>query len=312
MEIRTRLQAMAVTAAHSKKFTGLLTALLCFLFAPAPLLLHAQSSGQSSAATAAQKQFEAGQYAAAVTGAKNAAAANPKDAAAQYWLGRGYYEQKNFQASADALEKAVDLEPKNAQYHHWLGRAYGELADKQRSFSLARKVKHEFETAVQLDPNNLEARRDFQQYNEQAPWVVGGSKDVAKQQVEAIAAINPVEGHLARGDYDIEVLKKNDVAEKEYQAVIDSPSASAEELFEAADFFAKTNKPADLDKAVQAAQKSKPSDPRVGYYRAAQIILSGNQISNADALLKAYIAAGPEHSDWHSHAAARDWLRRPR
>lgn len=306
MKVVTALTRKERVATGLRRLAGYLAVLLCVCVPPS--LLHAQNQG--SAATAGQKQFESGQYSAAATALKNAVAANPKDAAAQYWLGRVYYEQKNFQASADALEKATTLEPKNSNYHHWLGRAYGELADKQHSFSLARKVKHEFETAVQLDPNNLQARRDYQQFNEQAPWVVGGSKDVAKQQVDAIAAANPVEGHLARGDYDIEVLKKNDLAEKEYQAVIDAPSATAEQLFEAADFFAKTNKPADLDKAIQAAQKQKAGDPRVGYYRGVQIVLSGNQINNAESLLKAYLASGAEHSDWPSHASARDWLGR--
>lgn len=280
-----------------------LAALLLISIAP-------PAHAQSSAVPAAQKQFEAGQYAAAIASLKNAVAQNPKDSAAQYWLGRSYYEQENFQAAADALEKAIQLEPKNSLYHQWLGESYGELADRQRSFSLARKVKREFEAAVQCDPNNLEARRNLQQFNEQAPWVVGGSKDAAKQQVEAIAAINPVEGHLARADYDIEVLKKNDLAEKEYQAALDANPKKADQYFEIADSDAQLNKPDGLDKAIQGAQKIAPNDPRIGYCRALQIILSGTQMSNAEALLKAYLAAGPEHSEWPSHASARDWLGR--
>jgi cytochrome c-type biogenesis protein CcmH/NrfG len=267
-----------------------------------------QSSNQSGAASAGQKQFETGQFSAAATTLKNATAANPKDAAAHYWLGRTYYEQKNFQGAADELEKATEAEPKNSEYHHWLGRAYGELADKQHSFSLARKVKHEFETAVQLDGNNLEARRDLQQFNEQAPWVVGGSKDVAKQQVEAIAAINPAEGHLARADYDIEVLKKNDLAGKEFEAAVDGNLTDVDGYFEAADFFAKTNNGPELQKAIQGAQKIKPNDPRVAYYQATLQIVNGNFTGNAESQLKAYLASGAERSDWPSHASARDWL----
>src|ERR1700733_292561 len=90
-------------ATQLRILVGCLTALLCFCVPPS--LLHAQN--QSSAATAGQKQFESGQYSAAITTLKNAVAANPKDAAAQYWLGRACYEQKNFQDSADAREKAT-------------------------------------------------------------------------------------------------------------------------------------------------------------------------------------------------------------
>ena len=36
------------------------------------------------------------------------------------------------------------------------------------------------------------------------PWIVGGSKDEALEQVNAIAGVDPIAGHLARADYDLQ------------------------------------------------------------------------------------------------------------
>ena len=47
-------------------------------------------------------------------------------------------------------EKSVSLDAKNSLYHVWLGREYGGKADRDRSFSLAKKVKNEFKEAVSL------------------------------------------------------------------------------------------------------------------------------------------------------------------
>ena len=54
-----------------------------------------------------------------------------------------------------ACEKAVSLQPNNGEYHLWLGRTYGEKADASsfiHAAGLAKKVRNEFERAVQLDP----------------------------------------------------------------------------------------------------------------------------------------------------------------
>ena len=69
---------------------------------------------------------------------------------------------------------------------------------------MAKKVKSEFKEAVQLDPSNIAARRDLEEYCLDAPWIAGGSKDEALEQVNAIAAIDPVAGHMARALYDRE------------------------------------------------------------------------------------------------------------
>ena len=258
----------------------------------------------------AQRQFNAGNYSAAITTLQSAITQNPSNGEAYYWLGRTYYEIRDYDNAIAAGEKSIALDPKNSVYHQWLGRIYGGKADRDRSFSYARKVKKEFEAAVELNPDNVAARRDLEEYDLQAPWVVGGNKDEGKAQVDAITARDPVAGHLARGVYDMDGAKKADLAEKEYREVLAAKPAKIDEYLEVIAFFQQQNKPADMDAAIQAAALVAPNDPRLGYWRGAELTLANSNLADAEKYLKAYLASTPDRSDWPSHAAARVWLGR--
>jgi tetratricopeptide (TPR) repeat protein len=258
----------------------------------------------------AQRQFNAGNYSAAITTLQSAVTQNPNSAEAYHWLGRTYYEIRDYDNAIAAAEKSVALDPKNSVYHQWLGRIYGGKADRDRSFSYARKVKKEFEESVQLNPQNVAARRDLEEYDLQAPWVVGGNKDEAKAQVEAITALDPIAGHLARGVYDLDAAKKSDLAEKEYREVLAARPAKIDPYLEVIAFFQQQNKPADMETAIEAAALVAPNDLRLGYWRGAALTLANSNLADAEKYLKAYLASTPERSDWPSHSAARGWLGR--
>jgi tetratricopeptide (TPR) repeat protein len=258
----------------------------------------------------AQRQFNAGNYSAAITTLQSAITQNPSSGEAYYWLGRTYYEIHDYDNAIAAGEKSIALDPKNSVYHQWLGRIYGGKADRDRSFSYARKVKKEFEAAVELNPDNVAARRDLEEYDLQAPWVVGGNKDEGKAQVDAITARDPVAGHLARGVYDLDGAKKADLAEKEYREVLAAKPAKIEPYLEVIAFFQQQNKPADMETAIEAAALVAPNDPRLGYWRGAALALANSNLADAEKYLKAYLASTSDRSDWPSHAAARVWLGR--
>jgi tetratricopeptide (TPR) repeat protein len=258
----------------------------------------------------AQHQFNAGNYAAAIATLQAMASQNASNAAAAYWLGRSYYEIFDYDSAIAQLERAVSLEPKNSLYHQWLGRADGGKADRDRSFSLAKRVKKEFQQAVTLDPSNVAARRDLEEYCLDAPWIAGGSKYEALDQVNAIAAVDPIQGHLARALYDREGLKKPAEAESEIRQVLSAKPKTADPYFEVANFFETQNQPADIQAAVQSASEVAPSDPRLAFYRGVAGVLAGANLPVAEEDLKAYLATTPERSDWPSHAAARKWLGR--
>ena len=264
----------------------------------------------SNAIQTAQRNFNAGNYAAAISALQPVATGSSSNAEAYFWLGRSYYEISDYDSSVAQLEKAASLDPKNSVYQMWLGRAYGGKADRERSFSLAKKVKKQFQLAVSLNPSNIEARRDLEQFCLDAPWIVGGNKDEALEQVNAIAAIDPVQGHLARAVYDRLALKKPDEAENEIRQVLAADPKTADPYLEAADFFQTMNKPADMSTAIQAAARVSPNDPRLAFYRGVAGVLSKANLTDAERDLKSYLASTPQRSDWPSHASARDWLGR--
>jgi tetratricopeptide (TPR) repeat protein len=264
----------------------------------------------SGSVQAALHQFNAGNYPAAIGTLQAAASQNSSDAAVYYWLGRSYYEIRDYDNAIAQGEKSISLDPKNSVYHDWMGREYGGKADRDRSFSDAKKVKKEFEDAVRLNPSNIDARRDLEEYLIDAPWIAGGNKDEGRDQVDAIAAIDPLEGHLARAKYDEDALKKPDQVESEYHEALDGKPKNLKTYFEAAEFYQRENKPAEIDQVVLAASQVSANDPRLSYFRGVSAVLSNTNLGPAEQNLKSYLASTPDRSDWPSHAAAREWLGR--
>lgn len=264
----------------------------------------------SSLIQAAERQFESGNYASAIATLQSAVSQSPGNGEAYYRLGRCYLEIRDFDSAIANAEKSVALDAKNSVYHDWLGRAYGAKADNEKSFLVARKVKKEFQEAVRLNPSDIAARADLEDFCMNAPWIVGGSKDEAKDQADAIAAIDPIAGHVAHAKFYQQAMKRPDLAENEYRLILATKPDKVEPYLEVAAFFEAQNKPADLRTAIEAAAQVKPNDPRLTFFRGVALVLSGTDLPRAEEYLKAYLASTPDRSDWPSHAAAREWLGR--
>jgi tetratricopeptide (TPR) repeat protein len=256
---------------------------------------------------AAQSDFEAGRYDHAITALLAMRQMAPEDPDVNYWLSRSYYEEQNYDLAIAYGEQAVKSALQNAEYHRWLGRAYGAKAEQSHSFFLARKVKKAFETAVNLAPFDIAARRDLMQYLVEAPWVVGGDKNQAKQHVEYIMQLDPVQGRLARAAF-LSAEKKSKEAAAEYLAALDQRPDTIQSYIEAAEFFADGKDAVNLELVLAEAQRRGFRDPRLGFYQAVVLVLRRADLSTAETLLRAYLSNVPERSDYPSHKAARTWL----
>ena len=264
-------------------------------------------AGTAGAGEAARAEFEAGNYSAALKTLNGGLSQAPQDALLHYWSLRAYYELRDFERAVTSGESAVKLEPQNSEYSRWLGRAYGARAEQSHSFFLARKVKQAFEAAVHLAPTSVAARRDLMQYLAEAPWIVGGDKQKAREQIDAISKIDPVQGHLARGAY-FATDKKWTLAEAEYAAVLSQQPPRIDIYMEIADFFADRKDAPQIDRLLEAARRIDPKDPRIDYFSAVSFILRRNELPTAEKLLRAYIAKVPQRSDYPSHSSAQEWL----
>src|SRR5437868_595108 len=72
-----------------------------------------------------------------------------------------------------------------------LGTAWGLVA----SAHLAKKVRQEFERAVELDASNVDARSDLAEFYIEAPAFMGGGKNKARREAEAIAQHDAATAH---------------------------------------------------------------------------------------------------------------------
>jgi tetratricopeptide (TPR) repeat protein len=110
--------------------------------------------------------FERGQFAAAQQFFEAFVSQYPTDPAGVYYLGRIAFESKQYDQASTWFEQAVQLDSGNSDYHRWLGRTYGQQAQHAggEAFFLARKVKTHLEKAVELNPDNIEARFDLMEY----------------------------------------------------------------------------------------------------------------------------------------------------
>ncbi len=102
------------------------------------------------------------------------------------------------ETASGLFEKAVAQNPRSADAHYWLGSAYGSMARNASFFSqasLATKTREEFEKAVEIDPNHLEAREGLVQYYTMAPAFMGGGHDKAFAQAAEIRKRDAMKGH---------------------------------------------------------------------------------------------------------------------
>ena len=259
--------------------------------------------------------YNGGLYRQAAEALNAAIQRDPQESSLHYWLGRCFYELRDYNRAASSLERAVMLEPGRSDYHDWLGKSYGRKAEETNRFSafssmsLAHKTHREFEAAVRLDETNLEAQRDLIRYLLNAPGIVGGSEAAAVQRLHALAALNPVEGALAQAELFVS-RKKFDAAGQEYRKILDMKPDRIGVYFEIAEYFRDHNDARGMAEAVEAGAPLAPSDHRLDYYRGISLILSDREPAEAEKELRRYLNTVPDNANVPSHSTVHEWLGR--
>jgi len=256
-----------------------------------------------------RRMFEAGEYRKVQEASEAALAATPRDPDLHYWLARSSYELGIYDTAVRAAEEACRLDPQKSDFQMWLGRAYGRKAEIESSFFLARKTKRALETAVKLDPANVEARRNLVEYYAEAPWFLGGGKDKARQQVEAVTALDPLQGKLALADFYRNTDQPEDAA-KEYELVLQTRPEKVQFYLEALDFYEHQRDARSMARVLGEAQPAFSRDPRLLFYRAVSRVIGELLLDQAEVELKQFLAEYPGNSDSVTRAEARDWLGR--
>jgi|SRR5271165_245343 len=207
-------------------------------------------------------------------------------------LCRAYFELENWDAGIPPCEKAVSLAPDNGLYHLWLGRIYGEKADRSGFLSaagLAKKVRTEFERAVELSPDSWEARTDLAEFYVEAPGIVGGGKDKARAQADLLMPLNPGMAHWVQGRI-AEKNKDNAAAEQEYRAAIAASQGGARAWLNLAGFYRHTSRFDKMDEALLTLESSPLDHPGALVDGASMLLRLGRDYPLAIRLLRRYLS----------------------
>lgn len=146
--------------------------------------------------------------------------AEPGNIEARVLAIRQLLRERKTKEAVDSAEDLVDDAGNSALAHLWLGNAYGQRVSQVGMFSkimLAGKLRDQFEQAIELDPDLIEARSNLVGFYLQAPAAVGGGIDKARGQVVEIAKRDPARGHFVQAQV-LTAEKKLDDAFKAYEA----------------------------------------------------------------------------------------------
>jgi len=242
-------------------------------------------------------------------------------------------------APLQLAEKAVALDGRTAKYHRQLAEVLGvtaQHANLVQQLFLAHRFQKEIDTALALDPRDVQALRDLMEFYLLAPGITGGDSRKAISTAERIAALDAAEGFLARARVarpaETEALLQQaaQAQPSSYRARIElarfylapahfNPGAAESAARQALDLdgdraeayailarvYAGRSGGSELDAFLADASRAVPDD-LAPYYRAAEhLIDAGRDAVRAERYLRAYLAQEPEGNEPTPADAAR-------
>jgi|ERR1700691_2673365 tetratricopeptide (TPR) repeat protein len=241
----------------------------------------------------AQKLLAEGRVDDAVLFLRSRINAAPRDAESYSLLCRAYLIIEQWNPGIDACEKAVSLDPENGTYHLWLGRIYGEKADHSNFITgarLASRVRNEFETAVRLDPNSIDARADLADFYLQAPAIIGGGKDKAEAQAQEIAKVDPAQAHRVKARI-AEEEKDYVRAESEYRVAVQLSEGKAGAWLNLARFYRRVGRLDEMRDAIHHATAPATNRPDLLLDAAQMLVDTGGNLPEASQFLRRYMSS---------------------
>lgn len=240
----------------------------------------------------AREALKAGRMDEAVGLLRSATQERSNDAEAWHLLSRAYLVLERWDESVKAGEKAAALQPNNSDYHLWLGRAYGNQAEHApfwKAWGMAKRVRMEFEKAVAINSGNVDAMSDLAEFYIEAPSILGGGKDKAQKQAEAIAQHDAAAAHWVRGRL-AEVEKDLAGAEQEYKAAVEAGGNRAGSWLDLASFYRRIDQKSKMEAAVNQAVAAERRKSSGSLYDAALVLYRGGRnFAMAAGLLRNYL-----------------------
>jgi len=206
-------------------------------------------------------------------------------------LGQAYLAVGDRDQAIRYFERAVAVAEHSSMAHLWLGRAYGEKADHSNLVSAvpwAKRTRLQFEEAVRWDNSNIEARSDLAEFYIDAPAIIGGGADKARQQIEYIDKLQPDLAHFLRAR--LADKEGNHVhAERELHAAIQASDEPARYWMNLASFYRRWNRLDDMQTAIENGVNAHRKRADVLFYGGEMLFESGRDLTKSANLLRLYL-----------------------
>jgi tetratricopeptide (TPR) repeat protein len=237
--------------------------------------------------------LQAGRVDDAISALNGRISSNPGDAEAIHQLCRAYFQYEDWDRAEPRCKKAVEMQPNNSAFHRWLGRVYGQKAERATlPISLALKTRDEFQRAAELDPTDSNAGVDVAEYYLEAPGIMGGGKDKAREQARIIGKTNPAQEHWVYA----RIAEKNKdfvTAEKEYRKMVEAGNGGAEAWLNLAFFYRNQKRYDEMEQAFVKMNQAPMPAREVLVEAAGSLLRTGRAFSFAIELMRRYFSDGP-------------------
>lgn len=249
--------------------------------------------------------FESGNFSEAKSLLKSCAEAKSDNHIAAFYIGRLYMIENDAENAIRWFQEAIKQDEQNSDYHLWLGRACAVTIQKVsvlKKASVAKNVRKEFEKALVLNPDNLEARFGLLQFHLAAPGIIGGSLDSANEQAKHIKKLNLSQGHLAHGII-YNATKNQDMAEKEFLAAINQDSKIFQAYYQLSFLYSSKK---EYDKSFGILEKllsQFPDETDANFYIGKFTVESEKNLEKGEESLKEFLTSKPNENS-PSFAAA--------
>ena len=272
------------------------------------LLMLLPLRGDVQGVDAARELYERGKFQGAADLLSSLIRQSPKDVDLRILYGKTCLKLRRWDLAVQEFDRAVELDPQKGQNHLWLARAYGNKAQHSwlSAIPSAGKARKEFETAAQLSPANVDIRFDLLEFYAQAPGFLGGGREKAAAQAEAIARLSPRLGYTARA----EIYQNDKEWDRARQELIQATLKFPNDAGGHADLAGFLLQRRDYEGAEASAQKALALD---GSLRGARLILAAAQVAlhrNVPGALQVLqeLAAGPLTENDPSFEEVNYWL----
>ena len=151
-------------------------------------------------------------------------------------------------------------------------------------------MRTEFETAVRLGPDSVDARSDLGEFYLEAPGIVGGGRDKAEAQAKTLSTLDPAKAHWLNGRI-AEKRKDLITAEKEYRAAIDASHGSALNWFNLALFYRHQQRWDEMEDAINRAVSAQMDRPEIVMEAGEVLIRTGRNFPAAVRFLRRYLSS---------------------